>query len=1194
MYFDRKLWAFTDGVRGRIWFAVAIGVISSALGVARLALLGWLLAKVFAGAELNDLLWSGAVVAIVIIARGMLEYIRIMVAHGTAAKVQRHLRGLLYDKVIELGPAFFGHARTGDVLVTLVDGVEHLETYFGKYLPQFFVAAVTPVLIFLVLVFFDLPVALVLFGSAVLTLFAPAIFHRWDSRNSLARSKAYGELASEFLDAMQGLSTLKVFAQSAARGALLSEKAHRLFQTTMWVLATNSLSRGITDTGIALGAALALAVGAYRVADGVMSFEVLLIVLMLGVEVFRPLRDLRSLLHDGMLAQAASAKILGLLSEKPSITAVVDDAGSSLELESGITFEGVQFKYPGGRGNTHDGLDFEIAPGERVGFVGSSGAGKSTVVKLLLRIYDPQAGAIRVGGHDLRELSFDQLRRQFAIVQQDTQLFHGTVAENLLFGDPSAGRQRMIDAARSANAHDFITALPMGYDTIIGERGIKLSGGQRQRIAIARALLRDAPILILDEALSAVDAENESIIQEALDRLMQGRTTLIFAHRLSSVIGADRIFVLQDGVVAEQGRHAELMARNGPYHRLMADQAEEAASGGDDRLLDDEAIAVPDFAEEAPIDTGTETEEGIVTAGGLGWLGAIRYLMSFVRPWKGRLALTFLFGIARVAAFIGVGLLSALVVAAIAQGNSPYGLIIGLLALAPAAGAFHWFESWIAHDMAFRLLAEMRIDLFKKIDSLAPAYLVRRRTGDLMSMATNDVELVEFFFAHTIAPAFVAVLVPAAVLITLGWFDIVLVLVLFPFLALVGISPFILRRRIDRLASEDREALGGLNAHTTETIQGMTEILAFQQATERRREYMALTDAHQSVRLPFFGELTLQAIVVEVATTFGGLATVMAGGYLATTTPGLATYLPLLTLLAMAAFLPISEIADIGRQLADTLGATRRLFNLYAEKPVVSDGPQTLTRRSSDGLSVRFDGVSFDYPGTKRATLDAVSLDIPAGATAALVGRSGAGKTTLAHLLLRFWDPHDGSIEVDGVALKDLELNSVRSAVTLVAQDTYLFNDTLGANVLMAKPNASPEELGRAIERAALNDFVASLPLGLETPVGERGMALSGGQRQRVAIARAFLSDAPVLVLDEATSHLDALNERLVHTALRDLMRNRTTLVIAHRLSTVRDADIIVALDQGRVIETGTHRSLLNRQGLYARLVGRQLTSAAE
>ncbi|MCH6587622.1 MAG: ABC transporter ATP-binding protein, partial [Proteobacteria bacterium] len=1102
MYFDRRLWTFTEGLRWRIAGAVLISLVSAVVGIARLALLGWLLAKVFQGAGAGELAVPFIAVAGVMVLRGGLEYWRTMIAHRTAALAQLHIRKRLYDKVIELGPAHFGLERTGDVIASAIDGVEQLETYFGQYLPQIIVAALLPLAIFAFVAALDLPVAALLVAFALITLIAPAAFHAWDSAASIARGQAYGTFGAEFLDSVQGLATLKAFGQSGARARLLADKAHAVFRSTMWVLATNSLSRGITDTGIAVGAAATLALGAYRVAEGVMSLEALLVVLMLGIEVFRPLRELRLLLHDGMLGQSAALRIFAIFDAQPLVR---DDHGErrsaiapggapggapgatpGAALSPSVAFEGVTFAYPGTRGPAHQGLSFEVAAGERIGIVGPSGAGKSTILRLLLRLYDPQEGRVRIGGRDLREFGLEALRAQLAVVSQDTYLFHGTVEDNLRFGKPEASHDEIEAAVRAANAYDFIARLPQGYGTVIGERGIRLSGGQRQRIAIARALLRDAPILVLDEALSAVDAENEAVIQQALDRLMRGRTTLIFAHRLSSVIDADRILVLEDGRIAETGTHAQLMAKRGAYHRLMAEQARDTAPA-EMALLADGAVAgagraggVAAGADLPSLDETAQMEptDAILRAEGLGWARVIGVLMRLMAPWKAKMTFTFLFGVLRVCALIGVGVVSALVVAAVKAGAPFDGLLVALAIVAPLAGLLHWLESWIAHDMAFRLLAEMRIALFDKLDALAPAYLLRRRTGDLTAMATQDVEKVEYFFAHTVAPTFVAILVPGVVLVTLVAYGWPLALALAPFLAVTALSPFFMRGRIDRLGSRAREALAELNAHAVDTIQGLVEIVAFQQSARRGAAFVERIRACNRLRLPFFSDLTIQTATLEVATGLGGLAVIGAGARMVDAGNLEAGALPLLTLLALSAFLPVSEIANIGRQLAETLGATRRLHAVHDEPVVLADGPGVAASPDRGGVGLDIHDVTYRYYGANRPALSDVSFTVEAGSTVALVGPSGAGKTTLAHLMMRFWDPDGGVIRMNRVNLRDYRLDELRGQIALVAQDTYLFNESVRDNILIARPTASEAEVWQAVERAALTDFVAALPDG--------------------------------------------------------------------------------------------------------------------
>lgn len=1206
MYFDYRLWQLTFGMRTGMAAGVLLGLLALAAGIARYVFLGQMLARVFTGDPWQAWAVPAAAGAGMVLLRALFDHLRTIQANRCAATVQQVLRGRLYDRIVALGPAWFASQRTGGVMLTVVDGVEQLQTFFGQYLPQVAIAAAAPFAIFAVIAFWDIPTALVLLAAALFALFGPMAVHMLDRRASLARSRSLQAFGEEFLDAVQGLPTLKSFGQGKAWGRRLAARAGRLSEGTMWVLSVSLLTRGISDLGVALGAAFALTLGAWRVGHGQMSVEALLIVLMAGTEIFRPLRDLRAVLHRGMLGQSAAASIHALMDAESGATshAALTRAQAPARLDPTIEFEDVTFSYTPER-QAHQGLSFRIAAGERVGIVGPSGAGKSTIVRLLLRECLSQGGTVRVGGYDVRDLDAQALLSRIAVVSQDIMLFHGTLDENLRLGRFDATPEQVRAAARAANIDDFIMALPDGYATRIGERGLQLSGGQRQRVAIARALLRDAPILVLDEALSSVDTENEALIQQALDRLMAGRTTLILAHRLASVVGADRCLVLDRGSVAEQGSHAELMARGGLYYRLMHEQDMARGRKSADSLdgvgrVDDphgvKDIDSVDRVSHAAAVVARETgqqQSGAPRSGPapraldddaqrVGWRQTVATLLAVVRPWRGTLLTTIVLGVARVAAYIGVGVLSALVVAAIRDGRDTGGLIVALLIAAPLAALFHWLESWLAHAMAYQLLGDMRVKLYDKLERLAPAYLLQRRSGELVALATQDVEMIEYFYAHTIGPAVVSILVPVTVLGFLAAYSWQLALALLPFLAYALFAPIRGRRHIDALGDKAREALGEMSAHTTDTIQGLGELTAFQATARRRVHFLELAARYGRRRLDILRDLSAQAAGFEVAMGLGGLAVAVVGAMQVAAGTLDAGMLPLLILIALATFLPVSEISQVSRQLADTVAASRRLHVVNHEPEPVIDGPLAAPH-AAEGLALAFDQVRFTYPGNPEPTLKDLSFQVPAGAMVAIVGASGAGKSTVASLLLRFWDPQQGTVSLGGVDVRELQLDALRECVALVTQDTYLFNDTLEANIRLARPRASDAELHAALDQAALSDFVRTLPEGLATRVGERGMQLSGGQRQRISIARAFLKNAPVLILDEATSHLDTLSELQVRRSLQMLMQHRTTLVIAHRLSTIQDADLILVLQDGVLAQAGTHAELLAREGFYAR-----------
>ena len=1207
MYLDLRLLRLTRGFRLRIALAAIVGLAAVPVAMLRLTLTGQTMARAFSGEPFNALIGVLTLIAGLILLRALLQLARDEIANATAARMKARVRAMLYAHILALGAGHFDQRRTGDAALALVDGVEQLDPFFGQYLPQLIVAALTPVLIFGFMAFLDLQTAAIFLVFALVTLIAPAAFHKMNSTASMAFRRAQADTAAEFLDSIQGLGTLKAFGQSRQRGERLAARARHLYRSTMWVLGVNIATGSVTLLGISAGAAVALGWGAVRVQAGQLSLATLLVVLLLGVEVFRPLRDLVQLFHSSMLAVAATRGLYQLFDAVPEVQSPANPT-TPAELRPIVRFDHVTFGYAGGRRPAVTDVSFELQPGQSLGVVGPSGAGKSTLVNLLLRFVDPQRGRVLLDGHDLRELPIDLLRNQVAVVAQDTYLFYGSVADNLRVARPAATPEELEAACRAANAHQFILDLPNGYATLIGERGVRLSGGQRQRLAIARALLKNAPILILDEALSSVDAENESTIQQALDTLQRGRTTLVIAHRLSSVANADRIVVLDRGQLVEEGSPHELLQReDGVYYRLMAAQRAAAPLA----LPTDEPETEPEPLQSvtarlalnggggghshshshshAHVQSAAATPDSVtaVSAGQI-WLR----LFKLVRPWWWETACVFVLGPLQAGAQVALGVISALLVTQVVNNANLTPWLWALAITVPLASVLRWLDSWVSHDLAYRLLAELRIRLYQLLDPLAPAYLVRRRSGDLVSTLLGDVELIELFYAHTVSPLVVAVLVPGFVLVVLATLAPWLAVVLVPFLIGVALTPTLAARQSSRLGTALRETTGEVTAHAVDSVQGLRTIAAFDHGEARMAEVSLRSDQLGGLKREFLRWQAVQNAVIEALMGLGALSVMTAGVRLVTDGDLARTALPLATLLAAASFQPVITIVTVAKELHQTIGAARRFFAVEDEPVPVRDGPESLTARL-DSIRVAFDDVTFAYARTERPALSGVTFEVPPGKTVAVVGRSGAGKTTAAHLLLRFWDPQAGRIQIEGGDVRQLKLDDLRSLIALVAQDTYLFNTSLRDNLRLGRPEASDDDVMEAARAANVEEFALALPEGYDTPVGERGLQLSGGQRQRVSIARALLKNAPILVLDEATSHLDAVSEAEVRLALDRLSRGRTTLVIAHRLSTIREADMIIVLDDGRVVERGTHAELLALDGLYSHLIASQLGAGA-
>ena len=570
-------------------------------------------------------------------------------------------------------------------------------------------------------------------------------------------------------------------------------------------------------------------------------------------------------------------------------------------------------------------------------------------------------------------------------------------------------------------------------------------------------------------------------------------------------------------------------------------------------------------------------------------------LLWMIRSYFGLMTLSMVTGVLNHGATIAAAALGAYMVGQVAGGATASDLWAPAAALAAAVilrAVMAWAEMWLSHDLAYRILADLRGHLYSALERLAPGYLIKRRSGDVASAAMADIETVEWFYAHTVGTFFVAVLVPFLAFLTLGGMHWTLPLSLLPFALLVAGVPFVLRRRAARQGDALRADLGNLNAEVVDGVQGLRELVAF----GYQRKFLAKLESHSQrlVRSQLAHGMRSGVEQAAVAAFMsGGMLSVVAVAAVQVSRGELdAAYYPVAVTLAIFVFGPIHAIASVAQNLGIVFASADRAFHLLREPAPVTDAPGATPPDSDVEPRVSFTAVTFGYPGSGDPALQDVSLEIAPGETVALVGHSGAGKTTCASLLMRFWDVDAGTIAIGGHDVRHLPQQFLRELIGWVPQDIYLFNSSLRENIRMARPEATDAEVEKAAQAAQAHEFITEMPGGYDTIAGERGVQMSGGQRQRIAIARALLKDSPVLVLDEAVSNLDTRNEQELNLALDAVREGRATLVIAHRLSTIRSADRIVVLEEGRVVEQGTHADLLAHGRTYPSLVAAQTEAA--